>query len=506
MQKIRLIGRSSRLSLLQIDIVRQKIRDHFPSLEVEIITRSSQGDELSNVPLHTVEGSDFFTQSIFDALSAGEADIAVHSLKDMSGEHFFGDHRFAVVDRDDPRDIALFRPDVEEKIREGIPLVIGTCSPRREDMAMNFLRKALPQHAPIRIQVQPIRGNVETRLKKLDSGMYDGTILATAGLNRLLRSETDARSIWPLLQDKKKMLLPLFECVPAPCQGAVVAEADPSNTKAVEILTRINDQTGMEECQREKRLALRYGKGCLQRFGVTTIHFGDEKVTFAAGTDQQNKPFEDWHDLDKPDLRKKKIFSSTDFMGTFFDYQFFDDVFEIGEPVVYISNFKAVLSQHKPVLRAKRIWTAGTRTWMQLAAAGYWVEGSADALGLESLVDVWQMPLVGIDTNQVVIITSEQASGLWQLKGWKAISTYRLVDRNDSQIQEGIRDAEFIFWTSHRQYLQYKNLIRKDVVHACPSGETAELLKLAGIRPIVFPTIKSFLQWRKFSTPLPSAV
>jgi hydroxymethylbilane synthase len=75
---------------LQIDIVKQKIQLAFPQLKVEVIARSSRGDALQEIPLHTVEGSDFFTQDIFDALAKGEADIAVHSLKDMSSEHFFG--------------------------------------------------------------------------------------------------------------------------------------------------------------------------------------------------------------------------------------------------------------------------------------------------------------------------------------------------------------------------------------------------------------------------------
>src|SRR5688572_30283230 len=241
METIRLIGRSSRLSLLQIDIVKQKIQSAFPGVKVDVIERSSKGDVLQNIPLHTVEGSDFFTQDIFDALTIGDADIAVHSLKDMSSEHFFGKNKFAVVNRDDTRDVAIFNNYIEEKIRIGETIIIGTCSPRREDMATVFLKKALPQlNAPIKIETRSIRGNVETRLRKLNSGEYDATILATAGLNRLLRSEEDSAVIKELLTDKKIMVLPLIECVPAPCQGAIVAEAHFSNAKAIEVLKRIN--------------------------------------------------------------------------------------------------------------------------------------------------------------------------------------------------------------------------------------------------------------------------
>ena len=128
-------------------------------MKVEVIARSSKGDALQNIPLHTVEGSDFFTQDIFDALAIGEADIAVHSLKDMSSEHFFGANKFAVVDRDDTRDVAIFNNDIEEKIKRGETIIIGTCSPRREEMAIVFLKKALPQlSSEIKIETKDIRG------------------------------------------------------------------------------------------------------------------------------------------------------------------------------------------------------------------------------------------------------------------------------------------------------------------------------------------------------------
>jgi len=99
-ETIRLIGRGSKLSLLQLEKVKHKIAAAYPGMKVEIVVRESRGDTLQNIPLQTVEGSDFFTQDIFDALQNNEADIAVHSLKDMSSEHFFGTNKFAFVDRD----------------------------------------------------------------------------------------------------------------------------------------------------------------------------------------------------------------------------------------------------------------------------------------------------------------------------------------------------------------------------------------------------------------------
>jgi len=506
MQTIRLIGRDSRLSLLQLEIVKQRIEAATKGINVEIIARSSRGDELQDVPLQTVEGSDFFTQHIFDALESGAADIAVHSLKDMSSEHFFGANTFAVVDRDDVRDVAIFQKDIQQKIAEGKQIVIGTCSPRREEMAIGFLQKALPQlNNSFRVVTKIIRGNVDTRLQKLDSGEYDGIILATAGLNRLLRSREDA-GVKKLLEDKKLMLLPLIECVPAPCQGAIVAEATPGNTRAVELLNMINDSSLLSDCTREKKEALQYGVGCLQKFGVTTFNHDGQKVLYAAGKNSKEEKFSKWEGLPELDIANKKFFSSTDHMGNFFGYDYHAGAIQINEPVVYVANYKAVndlslIGQ----LSEKKVWAAGIKTWYELAKKGIWVEGSADAFGLETLVPVWQMPLISIEKKEVAVITNDQSKANWQQKNWNVYSTYSLLDEQSTIISNQIKEADIVFWTSFRQYQQYKELLKNNVQHVCPYGETAEQFKAAGLKPVVFPNIKAFQQWRQTSGQLHSA-
>lgn len=507
-ETIRLTGRKSRLSLLQIEMVRQKIEAAFPEMTVEVIARSSKGDELQHVPLHTVEGSDFFTKDIFDALQNGEADIAVHSLKDMSSEHFFGENTFAVVDRDDTRDVAIFTAGAMEKMKSGGPLVVGTCSPRREEMATVFLQKALPRwQESIVIETKPVRGNVETRLRKLDSGEYDATILATAGLNRLLSGGQDALLVRALLNGKKLMLLPLVECVPAPCQGAIAAEAHPSNPRAIAVLDRINNKKLFADCMQEKKTAARYGKGCLQRFGVTTLAYDGGTVVYAAGRDEQGKEFADWSMGPGPDAAQKNLFSSTDHMGSFFDYTYNYNELQSAAPVVYVSNYKAVQGNNSLVrsLQTKRVWAAGTKTWYELARQGVWVEGCADAFGLEFLEKAWNMPLIGIAKEEVQIVTHEHGAANWRQKGWKATGTYGTISRQKKELAGQLAGADIVFWTSFGQYEIYKDVLKEKVQHACPSGETAVLLRLAGLDPFVFPNSKAFQQWRKTSFRLRNA-
>ena len=359
--------------------MKQKIEAAFDNINVQVIARSSRGDALQDVPLHTVEGSDFFTQDIFDALANNEADIAVHSLKDMSSEHFFGANKFAVVDRDDARDVVILSQNARVKSEKGENMVIGTCSPRREEMAIGFLQKALPRlNKNFRIETKSIRGNVDTRLRKLDSGEYDGIILATAGLNRLLTTRRRLKTptamttcINKLLKDKKLMLLPLIECVPAPCQGAIVAEAHPSNQKAMEVLAAINDGKLTDACIQEKHIAKQYGVGCLQRFGVTTIRYGNKEVIYAAGRDNEGTVFTTWTGLPAINMTDKNLFSATDLMGSFFHYDYNSERSNIQEQVVYVANYKAV--EQKEVieqLKGKRVWAAGTKTWFELAKKG----------------------------------------------------------------------------------------------------------------------------------------
>jgi hydroxymethylbilane synthase len=483
-------------------------------MKVEIIARSSRGDALQDIPLHTVEGSDFFTQDIFDALANDEADIAVHSLKDMSSEHFFGSNKFAVVDRDDTRDVAIFNRNVELKIKNGENIIIGTCSPRREEMAIGFLQKALPQWSKaFKVGTKNIRGNVDTRLRKLDMGEYDGIILATAGLNRLLAPSVaespdgGSEATKKLLKDKKLMLLPLIECVPAPCQGAIVAEANPNNQKAVEVLSRINDTKLMEACVQEKKTAIQYGIGCLQKFGVTTITYSDNQIVYAAGKDSEGTIFTKWTGLPELEVSKKSFFSTTDFMGSFFQYEYNDDTITIKEPVVYVANYKT-LEQKELIeqLQTKKVWAAGTKTWYELAKKGIWVDGCADAFGLEFLLTPWQMPLLNISKDNVAVVTNDHSANSWQAKGWKTYSTYSTVEKSIPGIEEQIKEADIIFWTSFRQYLQYKNAVKTNVIHSCPYGETAEQFKAAGINPVVFPNIKAFQQWRQISIPLRNVV
>ncbi len=482
-----------------MDIVKRKIESTIPGSIVTMLARTSRGDMLQDIPLQSVEGSDFFTGDIFSELETGSADIAVHSLKDMSAAHFFGGNQFAVVDRDDTRDIAIFNPDVLEKARQGKTLRIGTCSPRREEMAIGFLHDAIPvPNEQFQLVPTVIRGNVDSRLRKLADGQYDGIILATAGLNRLLLGD-HAAAIRQLLADRPFMLLPLVECVPAPCQGAIVAEAMTANSWACEVLELINNKELFAACSEEKKLAATFGTGCEQRFGVTTFSNENYKARYAGGRDENGNLFSKWLNLPANALYKEPLFSSADYMGQFFTYGI-QSLPAIQESVVFVANYKAIINEELvDVLQQRQVWASGTKTWLQLAARGIWVAGCADAMGLSFLEEAWTMPLLNINRDQVGIITHKDAVAGWQEKGWHAYASYELLAKasQGENLKERLRSAAFVFWTSFNQYDLLRDAVPMGVQHACASGETANRFLEAGINPLLFPTIKSFQQWRQ---------
>jgi hydroxymethylbilane synthase len=490
------------LSLLQIERVRAKIVQAFPGIRVEVLPVDTRGDQLAEIPLQTVEGTDFFTAEVRQMLEQRRADIAVHSLKDLSAAHIFGPHHFVVTERDDVRDIALFNPGIIGKINAGETLVIGTCSPRREAMAIDFLSRALPgMDGRVSITVKPIRGNVETRLRKLDEGQYDGTILATAGLNRLLSDPGSRDLVHALLADKRRMLLPLVECTPAPCQGAIVAEAAPHNMEAIRVLEAIGDPELTRLCMLERRVALGYGSGCDQRFGVTHIPAGTRQYLFASGQDGRGRSLRYWQGLPSCQWPAATIFSATDMMGEFYTYAFDTDTQSPPTGSLFVSNHRAITDTHnRSWANGKRIWAAGTRSWLALARAGIWVEGSADALGLESMMPVFRMPVINQDPADLTVVTHQEAAENWRRKGWQATSTYSLKPVFHASIAARIASSRFLFWTSFVQYAQYQDSVPPGAIHACPAGETAAMLRAQGLDPVVFPTIQSFQSWRQSIT------
>lgn len=504
-KEFNIVCRGSWLSLAQVELFCQKVKAQFPDLVLRPLIKETKGDREQSTPLHLVEGKDFFTAEIQEDLRNGRADFAVHSMKDVSGDAFFENSFYRIIDRNDLRDVAIFKEDILDKLAAGKPIVIGTSSPRRTLMATGFLQKALPQLSqnPVKIEAIPIRGNVDGRLRKLsDLEDYDGIILAAAGLNRLLQYEPATETLQELLRHKRIMFLPLFECPPAAGQGAIVVETNQDNQDAIAILNKIASQEHTHAVASERVFAAKYGYGCSRPFGVFHKNLSHISFTYASGLNQQMEPFTEWEQPINLNPATIDLFSGTDYMRSFYTETNLDHVkIPSTASAIFVASQKAI---HSNTLvkqcQRKKVWAAGTRTWLALAKKGIWVEGSADGLGLESLLPLFESPLVQIDKSQCCILTNQNSVVGWLSEGWHAAATYCLHPNFDPSLIATIGKADLVFWSSYQQFLIGSTYVKQGVIHACPSGKTAIRLQGLGLNPLIFPTIKAFQSWRQTTT------
>ena len=234
---LRIGTRGSRLALVQAERVAAQLRERGYQAELSIIT--TQGDTVNGIPLHEIGGQGVFVRALDDAILAGEIDAAVHSMKDIPVKRPAGLSTCAILKRDSPADFLAHTLPIE-KVR-----IIGTSSTRR--------KAQLLRHMP-GIEVKQLRGNVDTRLRKLAEGLYDAIVLAEAGIERMELSVAGTR-------------LPPEEYIPSPNQGtiAVVCRDDPG---VGGILSLLNHPETRFDVEVERVVMDEVGGGCFTPQGI----------------------------------------------------------------------------------------------------------------------------------------------------------------------------------------------------------------------------------------------
>ena len=229
-KRVVIASRESALALWQARHVQSQLTARYPDMRIEILGLTTEGDRRLDVSLAKIGGKGLFIKELEEALTSGRADIAVHSVKDLPMVLAPGLTLAAIGAREDPRDAFVSNRHAElAALPDGAR--VGTSSLRRECQ----LRARHP-----RLRVEPLRGNVPTRLKKLDEGRYDAVLLAAAGLKRLG------------LDDRITRILTPAESLPAPGQGALGIECLESRSDLVELLAPLNhDATA--RCVRAER-------------------------------------------------------------------------------------------------------------------------------------------------------------------------------------------------------------------------------------------------------------
>lgn len=498
----RIVSRGSALALAQVERFIEGVLSVEKDADFEIELIESAGDRDRKTPLPDITQTDFFTREVQEALFSTKADFAVHSLKDVCDPHFFDKSAIAYIDRDDPRDVLFLHPSFSEKIGAGIPLKIGTCSPRRALTAGKHLADLLPHCNGFKAQINVahLRGNVDARLKQLSQGHYDGIILAAAGINRLLAYKPSTALLSERLSGLRWMHLPLVECTPAPCQATIVAECDVQNVNAVKVLQKLHKKELEAGIQLEKKLEQTLRPHPKAAFGTASFLINGVLSAIASGEDVSGRFFSQWTFPQPPAVPSETIFSATDVMKHFFRAESLPlDSTALEEAVAVFVTHHHVLNhlQTPGILNGKRIWVSGTKTWRHLAEKGFFVEGSADGFGLESLHRVFVSPTVQLDETELLVLTSTTGAAHWSAKGRKCLALYKNHPSDNSELATALHGKTFFFWTNKEQYLQVKHLIPENATHAVPAGQTAQRFKEAGIEAVVFPTIGAFQQWRK---------
>ena len=249
MPTLRIGSRGSQLALWQANHISARLRARGHEVEIEIIRTT--GDKITDVPLAQVGtkgglGKGIFTKEIEDALAAGRVDLAVHSLKDLPTELPPGFEIAAVTKREDPRDaFCSQRYSSVQDLPQGAR--VGTSSLRRQAQ-LKAVRRDLDIH--------PLRGNVDTRLRRLEEGEYDAVILASAGLKRLGKTEL-----------VKQIIAAQVMC-PAAGQGALAIEIRKGDGTTRQHLEFLNDPAARAATSCERALLTRLGGGCQVPIGA----------------------------------------------------------------------------------------------------------------------------------------------------------------------------------------------------------------------------------------------
>lgn len=253
-QPIRIATRASRLALWQAEFIKAQLIATHPGLEVELVGMTTRGDRWLAAPLSEVGGKGLFIKELETAMLDGRADIAVHSMKDVPTELPEGFVLAAIG----------FRAEVRDALVSGLAATVAELLPGARIGSSSLRRRAQLLARRPDLVVAPVRGNVNTRLDKLDAGEFDALLLAGAGLDRLG------------LGHRIGELLSLDDSLPAAGQGALGVECRSERSELLEMLAPLNDSTVARCVQSERAVSRALGADCSMPIAAYADSEGDQ--------------------------------------------------------------------------------------------------------------------------------------------------------------------------------------------------------------------------------------
>ena len=254
--KLKIASRRSKLAMVQTLWVKEQLEKHIPDLEVSIEAMATQGDKILDVALAKIGDKGLFTKELEAQMLVGRADIAVHSLKDLPTNLPTGLKLGCITKRENPSDVLVVNKKNNCYKLENLPKgsIVGTSSLRR----LAQLRNKFPH-----LNFKDVRGNVITRIEKLDSGEYDCIILAAAGLKRLG------------FESRIHQIIPSEISLHAVGQGALGIECKSDDEKVLEIINVLEDKPTSQRCLAERAFLRELEGGCQVPIGVNSTIKGE---------------------------------------------------------------------------------------------------------------------------------------------------------------------------------------------------------------------------------------
>lgn len=499
----------------------QQVRDQLEELtgdkfELEIIR--TQGDEQTSKPLWQMDGKDFFTKELDEALLKGDIDLVVHSYKDLGSVRPDGIHLAAVTERFTGHDILLMRAEGLEEIAQTGEAIIGTSSPRRITNIENGLSQFLPRKTNAKapdVKTKMLRGNVNTRIQKCRDGQFHGIVLAFAGLERLARDPHAKEQLRPLVHDLQFLILPASSFPWAASQGSLGIECLQNREDENELnnkLALLNHSDSIEEIKHERKAFNAYGGGCHLAVGVAVQKLPE--LGLVSSHKGVNDSQEIHHHAFIRESALAKIERQSDekvFIGISSDNQdgvkIYDQLLDKLPAVPELTETarpRAFYATHPQTLSAVEnfyktgdtLWVAGSKTHSQAAEKGLWVNGSSDSLGehqLKRFQESHLLELMGTDWEDTVVLSHNKAeSGVG-----KVYEGYRRKETSPGpDFSRDIENCRIFYWTSRPQYEIYQRnyKLRADAVHFCGAGKTAHKLKALGLDVQVVAGMREFLE------------
>lgn len=499
--------RGSLLAVTQSTLIKNEC-ERLSGEKFELVLIKTQGDEITSKPLWQLEGKDFFTKELDEALLRGDVDFVIHSYKDLGSERPQGIKLAAVTERRFAHDILIIAQSTIDKLKDWSgDFVVGTSSPRR----IVNLTRSLSDYIPgsPKIHCETLRGNVNSRIRKLKEGQYHAITLALAGIERLAHTEKSAAELKELLEGMNYFVLPQSVFPSAASQGALGIEMQENRQddgKLLGILSKLAHPRTVEEVYRERKAFKEYGGGCHLAVGIHVKKIGEDFLHVHAGEVDGKRIDQRWMENSQYPKVAGKLFvglPSGSEPEIVYD-EFLTKVpetknLELTNKHLFVTS-RYCIDSLKASSQPQGLWAAGTKSAQMLAKAGFWVNGTSDSLGTEDLK--------ALKTSRALQMIHPHLNQEWNIlthhMGTSDLGTVigcyeRVENKVSEEYHQKLKEVGACYWTSYPQYQAFMNRFPElqEAHHFCGMGKTWQEFQAAGVKVHTVASMEEFYQLRK---------